>query len=110
MNNRTIKKNPPPFLVRQHLANLNQYSGHNLIEVKRDPEIVSSLVNNLVHVFNIQDGNHLTFVLGFGECSDNKEALQKWIKSQLPLQGNLNDVFKELKSLLLNKLSPEEIL
>jgi hypothetical protein len=110
MNNRTIKNTPTPFLVRQHLANLNQYSGQNLIEVKRDPEIVSSLVNNLVHVFNIQDGNHLTFVLGFGECSNNKEALQKWVKSQLPIASELDETFKNLKSLLKNQLSQEEIL
>lgn len=108
MYSKTIKRTP--FLVRQQLANFKQYSGHHLLEVKYGSKVISRLVNNLTHVLNIQYGNHLTFVLGFGECSNNKVALQKWVKSQLPIASDLDETFKNLKSLLKNQLSQKEIL
>ncbi len=48
-----------------------------------DLRVVMRLVNNLKYLFNIQSGDYLTFVLGYGECKSNDEALRYWVMDQL---------------------------
>jgi hypothetical protein len=48
-----------------------------------DPMVVNRLVNNLMYLFNVNDGDYLTFILGHGDCYTNKQAMQHWVYDQL---------------------------
>ena len=76
----TLPQNITPFLKRQ-------YPSMSLIAEEpiaiEDPRIVNRLANNLMYLFNIQDGDYLTFVLGQGQCSNNRDAIKYWLLEAL---------------------------
>lgn len=80
-----------PLLQPQHPGRfssgyVNQHSGQYPLNDDyqiEDPRVVRRLVNNLMYLFNIQPGDYLTFVLGYGHCRSNEQALQCWVLNQL---------------------------
>ena len=70
----------PPFLKRQHPLMPSDIDVPIAIE---DPRVVNRLVNNLMYLFNIQEGDYLTFVLGQGQCTNNREAIKYWVFATL---------------------------
>lgn len=75
-------KNQNPILMPQHLSNLKNPWQSNSIQIE-DPRVVKRIVNNLMYLFNIQAGDYITFVLGYGHCRSNEQALQSWVLEQL---------------------------
>lgn len=74
----------PPLLEQQHPQMPGQMPGDRLPIVPiEDPRVVNRLVNNLMYLFNIQEGDYLTFVLGQGQCTHNKDALKYWVLEEL---------------------------
>lgn len=71
-----------PLLQPQHPQFLSGTPIMREYEIE-DPRVVMRLVNNLKYLFNIQEGDHLTFILGHGECHSNNEALKNWVLEQL---------------------------
>lgn len=76
----TSHQNIPPFLKRQHPSMPSDIDAPIAIE---DPRVVNRLVNNLMYLFNIQDGDYLTFVLGQGQCTNNRDAIKYWVIATL---------------------------
>lgn len=91
----------------QHEEQIAGQSFHD-VDYLTNSAVVARLVNNLKYYSNIQSGDHLTFVLGYGECNSNDEALKRWVLSQLEsLQASLTyeQVFSFLKDALRSKLA-----
>ena len=76
----TSHQHIPPFLKRQHPSMPSDIEALVTIE---DPRVVNRLVNNLMYLFNIQDGDYLTFVLGHGQCANNRDAIKCWVLTTL---------------------------
>ncbi|QCU91002.1 hypothetical protein [Thiomicrorhabdus sediminis] len=95
-----------PFLTRQHPSITNPFSEEGVYPIE-DPRVVNRLVNNLMYLFKIHDGDYLTFVLGHGECSTNKKALQLWVYEQLSGIQNADDALDTLISRLKDQLMME---
>jgi hypothetical protein len=76
----TSHQHIPPFLKRQHPSMPSHIDTPIAIE---DPRVVNRLVNNLMYLFNIQDGDYLTFVLGQGQCTNNRDAIKYWVLATL---------------------------
>lgn len=72
-----------------------------------DPQIIRGLTSNLMYLFNLPDGNHLTFILGHGECSNNRQAIQCWLYDQLRDYSNGEDVLCYLTEQLKDQLTQE---
>lgn len=78
-----------------------------LIDIE-DARVVRRLVNNLMYLFGIEPGDHITFILGHGECSSNNEALQTWVLEELSDSVICpDDVLGELVSRLKEQLMME---
>lgn len=74
-------------------------------KVVLDDASLNKLTNNLKYLFNIESGNHLTFILGYGSCRTNDEALALWVTDQLKqyhfeYEGVFNILVDDLKELL----------
>jgi hypothetical protein len=101
----TLPHNITPFLTRQHPSMSSITEESIAIE---DPRVLNRLVNNLMYLFNIQDGDYLTFVLGQGQCSNNKEAMKYWVLEALAVtQLNQDDVLEHLISQLKEQVMME---
>jgi len=74
------KQAVPPLLQRQHPLMPAWIEPRVSIE---DSRVINRLVNNLMYLFNIKEGDYLTFVLGHGECSNNKDAIKYWVLDTL---------------------------
>jgi len=73
-----------------------------------DPRVVNRLVNNLMYLFNIQDGDYLTFVLGQGQCTNNKDAIKYWVLDTLAdTPVSQDDVLEHLVSQLKQQIMVE---
>jgi hypothetical protein len=95
----------PPFLKRQHPLMPSDIEEPIAIE---DPRVVNRLVNNLMYLFNIQDGDYLTFVLGQGQCTNNKEAIKYWVLATLEEKPvGQDDVLEHLVSQLKQQMMME---
>jgi hypothetical protein len=100
-----LPNNITPFLKRQHPSMSSITEEPISIE---DPRVINRLVNNLMYLFNIQDGDYLTFVLGQGQCSNNKEAMKYWVLEALAgTQLNQDDVLEHLISQLKEQVMME---
>lgn len=107
-----------PLLHPQHPRNvLSAYSGQQPDQCPQtanhfwqddyqieDPRVVRRLVNNLMYLFNIQPGDYLTFVLGYGHCRSNEQALQYWVLDQLSQNPTRQD---EVLSVLVEALKEQ---
>jgi hypothetical protein len=101
----TLPHNITPFLTRQHPSMSSITEESIAIE---DPEVVNRLVNNLMYLFNIQDGDYLTFVLGQGQCSNNRDAIKYWVLDVLSdTQIHQDDVLEHLVSQLKEQIMME---
>jgi hypothetical protein len=76
----TLPLHTSPFLKRQHPSMSAVIEKPIAIE---DARVINRLVNNLMYLFSIQDGDYLTFVLGQGECTNNKDAIKYWVLATL---------------------------
>ncbi len=94
------------LLVRQHPSMKGSAGIFPEFEME-DPRVVNRLVNNLMYLFNVHDGDYLTFVLGHGECSSNKQAIQSWIYDQLNVNKGHDDVLTFLSEQLQEQLMME---
>ena len=74
-------------------------------KVVLDDATLDKLTNNLKYLFNIESGNNLTIILGYGHCRSNDEALREWIIDHIELNDSLNQVFDKLVSLLQIRLN-----
>jgi hypothetical protein len=91
-----------PWLNPQHPQMFDRSSMASEYQVE-DPKVVMRLVNNLKYLFNIQEGDYITFVLGYGACRSNDESLKYWVMDQLTqhpvghdeVLGYLVDALKE---------------
>jgi hypothetical protein len=100
-----LPNNITPFLKRQHPSMSSIIEEPIAIE---DPRVVNRLVNNLMYLFNIQGGDYLTFVLGQGHCSNNKEAIKYWVLEALAdTQLSQNDVLEYLVTQLKEQIMME---
>lgn len=70
-----------------------------------DDETVEKMVNNLKYLFNIESGNNLTFVLGYGHCRSNDEALKQWVIDHANPVNGLNRMFACLVASLQARLN-----
>ncbi|MEA1990544.1 MAG: hypothetical protein U9N57_15230 [Pseudomonadota bacterium] len=101
----TSHQHIPPFLKRQHPSMPSDIEALIAIE---DPRVVNRLVNNLMYLFNIQDGDYLTFVLGQGQCTNNKEAIKYWVLATLEEKPvGQDDVLEHLVSQLKQQMMME---
>ncbi|GAB6069154.1 hypothetical protein JCM30760_02510 [Thiomicrorhabdus hydrogeniphila] len=101
----TLPLNTSPFLKRQHPS--MSAILEKPIEVE-DPRVINRLVNNLMYLFNIQDGDYLTFVLGQGQCTNNRDAIKYWVLEALadnPISQD--DVLEHLVSQLKQQMMME---
>lgn len=74
----------PPLLEQQHPQMPGQILDDRFPIVPiEDPKVINRLVNNLMYLFNIQEGDYLTFVLGQGQSTHNKDALKYWVLEEL---------------------------
>lgn len=95
-----------PLLVRQH-PNMKGSAGIFPEFEIEDPKVVNRLVNSLMYLFNFHDGDYLTFVLGHGECTSNKQAMQSWVYDQLNVNKGHDDVLAFLSEQLQEQLMTE---
>lgn len=96
-----------PFLNSQPSQDYAESTWHERYLIE-DPKVVMRLVNNLKYLFNIQPGDYLTFVLGFGECKTNDEALKYWVMDQLSQEPvGYDDVLRFLIDSLNSQLMME---
>lgn len=96
-----------PLLVRQHPCMKGSAGIYPEYEFE-DPRVVNRLVNNLMYLFNVHDGDYLTFVLGHGECYTNRQAMQHWVYDQLGSSGlGHDDVLAFLSGQLKEQLMME---
>ncbi|MBD3612326.1 MAG: hypothetical protein HUJ13_07960 [Hydrogenovibrio crunogenus] len=96
-----------PFLHSQPSQDYVESTWHERYLIE-DPKVVMRLVNNLKYLFNIQPGDYLTFVLGFGECKTNDEALKYWVMDQLSQEPvGYDDVLRFLIDSLNSQLMME---
>ena len=73
-----------------------------------DERVVNRLVNNLIYLFNISQGDYLTFVLGYGHCTKNEDALKYWVMDQLAEHSHdSGDVLHHLVEHLKEQLNQE---
>jgi len=101
----TSHQHIPPFLKRQHPSMPSDIEALIAIE---DPRVVNRLVNNLMYLFNIQEGDYLTFVLGQGQCANNREAIKYWVFATLAVTPvSQDDVLEHLVSQLKEKIMME---
>ncbi|MBN2864957.1 MAG: hypothetical protein JXK16_03010 [Thiotrichales bacterium] len=75
-----VQQTRSPLLQRQHPM---MPSWVDQIVPIEDPRVINRLVNNLMYLFNIKEGDYLTFVLGHGECTQNKDAIKHWVLEEL---------------------------
>jgi hypothetical protein len=95
----------PPFLKRQHPSMSSDIDAPIAIE---DPRVVNRLVNNLMYLFNIQEGDYLTFVLGQGHCANNREAIKYWVFATLAeMPVSQDDVLEHLVNQLKEQIMME---
>jgi len=101
----TSHQHIPPFLKRQHPSMPSDIEALVVIE---DPRVVNRLVNNLMYLFNIQDGDYLTFVLGQGQCANNREAIKYWVLATLEEKPvSKDDVLEHLVTQLKEQIMME---
>lgn len=98
-------RNNNPLLTPQHPSHSGVPWRRPPINIE-DPKVVQRLVNNLIYLFNIEPGDHITFILGHGECLSNNSALQAWVLDQIadvPINqdGVLNELVEKLKDQLM---------
>lgn len=74
-----------------------------------DPRMINRLINNLAYLFNIEGGDYLTFILGYGHCTRNEDALRYWVIDQLQdISINQDDVMNVLVDHLRTELMRED--
>lgn len=95
-----------PLLVRQNPTMKGTAGIYPEYEIE-DPRVINRLVGNLMYLFNIHEGDYLTFVLGHGECHTNKQALQCWVYDQLSVNTGHDDVLTYLSAHLKDQLMAE---
>lgn len=74
-------------------------------KVVLDDFTLEKMINNLKYLFNIESGNHLIFVLGYGHCHSNDEALKLWVIDHVQPNVSSNKMFEKLVSALQVKLN-----
>ena len=101
----TSHQHIPPFLKRQHPSMSSTIEVPIAIE---DPRVVNRLVNNLMYLFNIQDGDYLTFVLGQGQSTNNRDAIKYWVLATLEEKPvSQDDVLEHLVTQLKEQIMME---
>ena len=101
----TSHQHIPPFLKRQHPSMPSDIDTPIAIE---DPRVVNRLVNNLMYLFNIQEGDYLTFVLEQGQCANNRDAIKCWVLATLAETSvSQDDVLEHLVTQLKEQIMME---
>jgi len=99
-----LNKQNNPLLLKQQFRETLSINNTETLDVIFDTKMISRLPNNLMHIFNITDGDYLTFILGHGECTHNKQALQYWIVDQLNGYHDAGNLLSYLVKQLKNQL------
>jgi len=80
------------------------------IDSKQHHRWIQRITNNLAFALKIPEGDHLTFILGYGECFSNHQALYAWVEEQMssyPIldKSQSEDLFYTLKQQLHDHLN-----
>ena len=102
---------PTELLTLQNLSStpkLQQLNG--TLEHKKRKKWIQRIANNLAFALQIPEGDQLTFILGYGECHSNHQALYAWVEEQIEShhlleKENNQELFDTLKQQLQWQLS-----
>ena len=101
------------LLAIQNLTESTQLTAlkaNQVVQNKLNRKWIQRLTNNLAFALQIPEGDHLTFILGYGECTSNHQALYAWVEEQIESnhyleKENSNELFNTLKLQLQHQLS-----
>lgn len=103
------------LLTRQNLAESPELSEltaqiNQDLKSRRHKRLLQRLANNLITALRIPEGDHLTFILGYGNATSNYQAVYYWVADQFEnsgwsSRGDNDALFIQLKEALHHHLS-----